>query len=204
MAFPTETVYGLGANALNQKAVAGIFEAKARPLTDPVIVHVPSVDLALNLIELDGSGAKVFHRLTETFWPGPLTLISKAKASVPTAHILSAGSGLIGVRCPQHPVALALLRASKLPIAAPSANRFGHVSPTCSAHVVADLGHCPIVIINERDGGAATAAATAGESAPPQPTDASTKLCCRVGIESTVCKIDSQVCGSRLDGSGVC
>ena len=192
MAFPTETVYGLGANALNQKAVAGIFEAKARPLTDPVIVHVPSVDLALEMIELDDSGAKVFHMLTKKFWPGPLTLISKAKPSVPTTHILSAGSGLIGVRCPQHPVALALLRASKLPIAAPSANRFGHVSPTCSAHVVADLGHCPIVIINEKDDGTTTTAAAA-EAAPPLPASSSAKLCCKVGIESTVCKIDSQV-----------
>ena len=130
-------------------------------------MHVPSVDLALELIELDDSGAKVFHILTKKFWPGPLTLISKAQPSVPTAHILSAGSGLIGVRCPQHPVALALLRASKLPIAAPSANRFGHVSPTCSAHVVADLGHCPIVIIDETDDGSTTAGTRDGTPLPP-------------------------------------
>ena len=141
MAFPTETVYGLGANALNQKAVAGIFEAKARPLTDPVIVHVPSVDLALNLIELDDSGAKVFHKLTETFWPGPLTLVAPLTPNAAISALARDGGDTLAVRVPRLSKELQqLLSAFPQGLVAPSANPSGKLSPTTATHVHQGLG----------------------------------------------------------------
>lgn len=137
VAFPTETVYGLGANALNEAAVARVFEAKLRPSWDPLIVHVPELSAALSLVELDGETERRVHALAEKFWPGPLTLLLPRKSLIPDA--VTAGRPLVGIRVPAHNVALALLHAAGVPIAAPSANTFGHVSPTTAAHVLADL-----------------------------------------------------------------
>jgi len=134
VAFPTETVYGLGANALDSNAVARIFQAKKRPSWDPIIVHIP--DLAM----LDGLVTEIpaaAQKLIDAFWPGPLTLLLPRSKAVPDA--VTAGRPLVGVRMPAHPVALELIRRAGLPIAAPSANLFGHISPTTAAHVLADL-----------------------------------------------------------------
>ena len=134
VALPTETVYGLGANALDAAAVARIFAAKQRPAWDPVIVHVS--DEAM----LDGLVADVpeaVRRLMGAFWPGPLTLLLPRSAAVPDA--VTAGRPLVGVRMPAHPVALELIRRAAVPVAAPSANLFGHISPTTAAHVLHDL-----------------------------------------------------------------
>ena len=134
VAFPTETVYGLGANALSAVAVEKIFLAKQRPHWDPLIVHIAS---ELQLADLATSLTSLEEDLTKIFWPGPLTLLLRKTDNVPA--IVTAGRSLVGVRMPAHPVALALLRRSGLPIAAPSANTFGHTSPTTAAHVLADL-----------------------------------------------------------------
>ena len=134
MALPTETVYGLGANALDRAAVVRIFAAKSRPAWDPVIVHVASQAMLEGLV--DGVPAAA-RRLMEAFWPGPLTVLLQRTHAVPDA--VTAGRPLVGVRMPSHPVALELIRRAGVPVAAPSANRFGHVSPTTAAHVLHDL-----------------------------------------------------------------
>ena len=134
VAFPTETVYGLGADATNAAAVARIFAAKERPLSDPLIVHLAE---AAQLAEVARDIPPEAERLAERFWPGPLTLVLPRQERIPA--IVAAGGDTIGVRVPAHPVALALLRAANLPVAAPSANRFMHTSPTTAAHVLADL-----------------------------------------------------------------
>lgn len=134
VAFPTETVYGLGAHALDAEAVARIFAAKGRPSTDPVIVHLEG---AAQMAQVARSVPDLAHRLATRFWPGPLTLILPKAASVPDA--VTAGLPSVGVRVPAHPVAQALLHAAGLPVAAPSANRFARPSPTEAAHVLADL-----------------------------------------------------------------
>lgn len=134
VAFPTETVYGLGANALDAAAVAGIFEAKQRPAWDPLIVHVSSLDMLAQVAENLCDNAQ---RLSEIFWPGPLTMLLPRRASVPNA--VTAGRPLVGVRMPSHPIALALIHETGVPIAAPSANSFGHTSPTMAQHVAEDL-----------------------------------------------------------------
>ncbi len=136
VAIPTETVYGLGANALDPRAVASIFAAKGRPSTDPLIVHVD--DLAMTACVVDGPFPAPANALAEAFWPGPLTLVLPRHASVPAA--VSSGLPHVGVRCPSHPTAKAIISAAGVPIAAPSANRFGRVSPTRAAHVAAELG----------------------------------------------------------------
>ncbi|MFP5378413.1 MAG: L-threonylcarbamoyladenylate synthase [Vicinamibacteria bacterium] len=146
VAFPTETVYGLGANALDAAAVAGIFEAKERPATDPLIVHVASVD---DLSRVAREVPEVARTLAARFWPGPLTLILPRRPEVPAS--VSAGLDTVGVRVPAHPVARALIAASGVPVAAPSANRFSRPSPTRAAHVLADLDGRVDVIL---DGGA--------------------------------------------------
>jgi L-threonylcarbamoyladenylate synthase len=133
VAFPTETVYGLGVNALDPMAVAKIFAAKGRPSWDPLIVHVGDRAM-LDRVAVVTARAE---RLIEAFWPGPLTLLLERTEAVPDA--VTAGRPLVGVRMPSHPLALALIRAAGVPIAAPSANRFGHTSPTTAAHVVEDL-----------------------------------------------------------------
>jgi L-threonylcarbamoyladenylate synthase len=134
VAFPTETVYGLGANALDPAAVAKIFAAKQRPAWDPVIVHLADRSM-LPLIT-----AKIpedAERLMDAFWPGPLTLLLPRSVSVLDA--VTAGRPLVGVRVPRHPIAHALLQAARVPVAAPSANSFGRTSPTLAAHVAEDL-----------------------------------------------------------------
>lgn len=139
VAFPTETVYGLGANALSDSAVRLIFQAKRRPLNDPVIVHVSSLEEALSLIaESDEGLVAIYQFLGRRFWPGPLTIVCRAAPHMPA--VLMAGTGYVGVRCPNHPIALELIKASGVPIAAPSANLFSHVSPTSPDHVLKDFG----------------------------------------------------------------
>lgn len=162
---PTETVYGLGANALNPEACLSIFTTKGRPLTDPLIVHVESKEQAISLADQSQSENlfKVFHMLTDKFWPGPLTVIVKANLDkIPL--MITAETGFVGLRMPNHPIALELLRESGLPIAAPSANKFGHVSPTKADHVYNDFYKDSEVTI--LDGGQ-----------------------CNFGIESTVLKL---------------
>ena len=134
VALPTETVYGLGANALDARAVAKIFTAKQRPAWDPVIVHIASPAMLEGLVEEVPEAAR---RLMEAFWPGPLTLLLKRSGAVPAA--VTAGRPLVGVRMPAHPVALELIRRAGVPVAAPSANLFGRTSPTTAAHVLEDL-----------------------------------------------------------------
>jgi L-threonylcarbamoyladenylate synthase len=134
VALPTETVYGLGANALDAGAVARIFEAKQRPAWDPVIVHIAEEAMLAGLVEDVPEAAR---RLMKAFWPGPLTLLLPRSAKVPDA--VTAGRPLVGVRMPAHPVALELIRRAGIPVAAPSANLFGHISPTTAAHVLSDL-----------------------------------------------------------------
>lgn len=157
VAFPTETVYGLGANALDAQAVARIFEAKGRPSDNPVIVHVPEATAARSLARVWTPAA---DRLARAGWPGPLTLVVEKAESVP--DIVTAGGPTVGLRVPDHPVAKALLDAAAVPIAAPSANRSEAVSPTTARHVAASLGPFvdDLIVL---DGGA-----------------------CAVGIESTV------------------
>lgn len=145
VAFPTETVYGLGGNALDPKAVQAIFAAKGRPPTNPLIVHVADVAAARTLSR---AWPEVADRLAAAFWPGPLTLVVPARADLPTE--VTAGLPHVGVRIPAHPVALALLTVAGVPVAAPSANRSNEVSPTTAAHVAASLGETVPLIL---DGG---------------------------------------------------
>lgn len=135
VAFPTETVYGLGADAFSARAVARVFAAKERPRFDPVIVHVASPEAVGSLWT---SVSPLARTLIERFWPGPLTLVLPRRKRVP--GIVTAGLPTVAVRMPDHPVALALIRAAERPIAAPSANRFGRVSPTHHDAVVDQLG----------------------------------------------------------------
>ena len=138
VALPTETVYGLGANALDAAAVERIFKAKERPSWDPVIVHVAGADGGAAMLEgLVRDVPEAARKLMKAFWPGPLTLLLPRTAAVPDA--VTAGRPLVGVRMPAHPVALELIRRAGIPVAAPSANLFGHTSPTTAAHVLADL-----------------------------------------------------------------
>jgi len=133
VAFPTETVYGLGANALDPAAVAKVFAAKGRPAWDPLIVHVSD----RQMLEAIAFVTPQAEKLIQSFWPGPLTFLLERTRKVPDA--ITAGRPLVGVRMPSHPLALAVIRAAGVPIAAPSANRFGHTSPTTADHVHEDL-----------------------------------------------------------------
>jgi L-threonylcarbamoyladenylate synthase len=144
VALPTETVYGLGANALDRASVEKIFLAKQRPAWDPIIVHIAGRDSGKAmpddmsmLEELVTSVPEAARKLMEAFWPGPLTLLLPRSAAVP--DVVTAGRPLVGVRMPAHPVALALIQRADVPVAAPSANIFGHTSPTTAAHVLHDL-----------------------------------------------------------------
>ncbi|HEY2881697.1 MAG TPA: L-threonylcarbamoyladenylate synthase [Pirellulales bacterium] len=134
VAFPTETVYGLGANALDAAAVSTIFAAKDRPSTNPIIVHVAHLEAA---IELTSAWPNIANDLAKRFWPGSLTLVLRKRPTVPDA--VTAGGQTVGLRVPAHPVALELLRAAAVPIAAPSANRATQVSPTTAEHVLRGL-----------------------------------------------------------------
>jgi L-threonylcarbamoyladenylate synthase len=158
VAFPTETVYGLGAPALDPIAVARVFEIKERPAFDPLIVHVAEPESLADLADPEDAADPRVAALQARFWPGPLTLVVRKRPHVP--GIVTAGLDTVAVRMPDHPVALALIRALGAPIAAPSANRFGRVSPTRAEHVVRQLGERVDLVL---DGGP-----------------------CRVGVESTV------------------
>jgi L-threonylcarbamoyladenylate synthase len=145
VAFPTETVYGLGADATQGRAVAAIYEAKGRPRFNPLIAHVADIADADAIAELSGMA----RRLAEAFWPGPLTLVLPHRASSPVASLVTAGLDTIAVRIPSHPTAQRLLHATGRPVAAPSANRSGHVSATTAAHVAADLGDRVALILDD-------------------------------------------------------
>jgi L-threonylcarbamoyladenylate synthase len=147
VAFPTETVYGLGADATSGPAVARLYAAKGRPAFNPLIAHVTDVAAAERLARFDADAA----RLAKDFWPGPLTLVLPKAAGCPVAELATAGLDTIAVRVPAHHVARDILAAFGKPVVAPSANRSGHVSPTCAAHVAADLGGRIDLIV---DGGA--------------------------------------------------
>lgn len=145
VAFPTETVYGLGANALNEAAVRAIFAAKGRPADNPLIIHVPNMEAAESLCHISEEA----YALMAAFYPGPLTLLLPKKECIPAA--VNAGLASVAIRIPSHPAAQALLRGCRLPIAAPSANTSGKPSPTTAAHVYEDLhGRIPLIL----DGGA--------------------------------------------------
>ncbi len=146
VAFPTETVYGLGADATNARAVAEVFAAKGRQRFNPLIVHVESQEAAERLAVFNEKA----RQLAAAFWPGPLTLVLERRPGAPIADLVTAGLDTLAVRAPDHPIARALLKAAGTPIAAPSANRSGHVSPTRAGHVLADLGDVPAMIL---DGG---------------------------------------------------
>jgi L-threonylcarbamoyladenylate synthase len=156
VAFPTETVYGLGGDATNDRAVAAIFDAKGRPKFNPLIVHVPEAEAAFGL----GVASETARKLAAAFWPGPLTLVMRRAAGCPVSLLAGAGLDTLAMRVPRHPVAQALLKAAGRPLAAPSANRSGKISPTTAPHVAESLGSRVALIL---DGGA-----------------------CPVGIESTV------------------
>jgi len=158
VAFPTETVYGLGANALDPAAVQKIFEMKGRPETSPLIVHVSSVQMAQEIV---AQWPPLADELARQWWPGPLTLVLPKKSLVPDN--VTAGLPTVGVRMPNHPVAVALIEEAGVPVAAPSANRFTGLSPTTADHVRATFGDAVPVL----DGGP-----------------------CTVGIESTVVAIE--------------
>jgi L-threonylcarbamoyladenylate synthase len=164
VAFPTETVYGLGGDATNDRAVAAIFAAKGRPRFNPLIVHVPDLAAAERIAVFDGRARVAAPR----FWPGPLTLVLPRRADSGVSLLASAGLDTVAVRVPAHPMAQRLLRAAGRPLAAPSANRSGRVSPTEAAHVAAEFaGDGPALIL---DGGP-----------------------CAVGVESTVLDLSGEV-----------
>jgi len=147
VAFPTETVYGLGANALDPRAVTGIFEAKQRPLDDPLIVHISNIE---DLYSLAAEVPRQADRLVSRFWPGPLTVVLKKTGMVP--ELVTTGLETVAVRMPSNPIARSLIEISEVPVAAPSANLFGRPSPTTAEHVIGDLdGKIDLVL----DGGTA-------------------------------------------------
>ena len=158
VAFPTETVYGLGADGLNPTAVAKIFEAKKRPSFNPLILHISSLNQFRDLVEV--SNPKI-EKLVKAFWPGPLTIVATKKDVVP--ELVSADNPTVAIRMPNHPVAMELIKESRRPIAAPSANRFGFLSPTTAEHVEKQLGGNVGIIL---DGGK-----------------------CKIGLESTIVEI---------------
>ena len=162
VAFPTETVYGLGADATNVQAIAKIFAAKGRPNTNPLIVHIADAATAQRYCTTWPDAAM---KLAETFWPGPLTLVLPKSSDIVAA--VTAGRATVGLRVPDHPLALELLRAFDGPIAAPSANKSNRISPTTAQHVLDELGEAVDLIL---DGGP-----------------------CRVGIESTVLDLSGKV-----------
>jgi L-threonylcarbamoyladenylate synthase len=165
VAFPTETVYGLGANALNPIAVAGIFEAKKRPSFDPLIVHIADAE---KVYELFASPIDpLVFQLIEKFWPGPLTIVHKKSGIVP--DIVTSGLNEVAVRMPSHPVALDLIRLAGIPVAAPSANLFGQLSPTTHKHVAKQKMNIDYIVTSD------------------EKTD-------NVGIESTVVSVENGQC----------
>lgn len=173
VAIPTETVYGLGANALDEKAVLKVYEVKQRPFFDPLIIHVSGLEQALNYAELMDDRLK---KLAQKFWPGPLTLLLPKKSNIP--DLVTSGLINVAVRVPKHVLTLQLLEQLNFPVAAPSANPFGYVSPTEAEHVNNQLGDKVDYIL---DGGK-----------------------CTVGIESTIVGIEEgEVCVYRLGGLAI-
>lgn len=173
VAIPTETVYGLAANGLNENAVLKIFEAKQRPFFDPLILHVNNID---KVKQLTTSFDPRLKSLAQNFWPGPLTLLLPKSNVVP--DIVTSGLNNVAVRIPNHPLTLKLLSELNFPLAAPSANPFGYISPTCAAHVQKQLGNKVDYIL---DGGT-----------------------CEVGLESSIVGIeDDKVCVYRLGGLSI-
>jgi L-threonylcarbamoyladenylate synthase len=156
VAFPTETVYGLGGDATNDESVAAIFAAKGRPRFNPLIVHLSRADEAEKIAQIDSRAALLMQR----FWPGPLSLVLRRAPQCKVSLLASAGLDTLALRVPSHPLAIELLRSVGRPIAAPSANRSGRISPTTADHVLSELGGRIAAVL---DGGP-----------------------CRVGIESTV------------------
>ena len=145
VALPTETVYGLAADALNPIAVAKIFEAKERPRFDPLIVHLPDCDWLERIAEIDNQSREVIEKLIAQFWPGPLTLVLGRQSIVP--EIVTAGLDTVAVRISEHPIFAEIVCEFGSPLAAPSANRFGRVSPTTAQHVLDELsGRIPLII----------------------------------------------------------
>ncbi len=173
VAFPTETVYGLGADASNDRAVAAVYDAKGRPHFNPLIVHVATIDAVRDLVVLDRRAEEVAAH----FWPGALTLVLRRRADCPVSLLASAGLDTLAVRIPRQAIASALLAACRLPVAAPSANRSGRVSPTTAAHVAESLGDRPAMIL---DGGP-----------------------CSIGLESTVVDLTGAV-PTILRPGGIC
>lgn len=173
VAIPTETVYGLAANALNENAALSIFEAKERPFFDPLIIHVQSIEAAKSYADFVDER---LLKLGEIFWPGPLTLLLPKKSNIP--NIITSGLEQVAVRIPNHPITLELLKKINIPLAAPSANPFGYVSPTEAQHVQKQLGNKIDYIL---DGGI-----------------------CSVGIESTIVGLeDGEICVYRLGGLAI-
>jgi L-threonylcarbamoyladenylate synthase len=173
VAFPTETVYGLGAGAFDERAVARVFEVKGRPRFDPLIVHIADAEWVERLAANFPPQAQ---KLADRFWPGPLTLVLPKTPAVP--DLVTAGCPTVALRIPGHPLAQSLLRAADLPIAAPSANAFGRISPTSAAHVREQLGAAIDLVV---DGGQ-----------------------CRIGIESTVVQVtDEGVTLLRFGGTTI-
>jgi L-threonylcarbamoyladenylate synthase len=173
VAIPTETVYGLAGNALSTKAIAKIFEAKDRPFFDPLIVHVPNMEAAYRYVTHIPEKALI---LAKHFWPGPLTLLLPKKAIIP--DLATSGLDTVGIRCPQHPLTTQLLRLLPFPLAAPSANPFGYISPTKPDHVNQQLGKKITYIL---DGGE-----------------------CQVGLESTIIGFEKDVpIAYRLGGLSI-
>jgi L-threonylcarbamoyladenylate synthase len=144
VAFPTETVYGLGGDATNDHAVAAIFAAKGRPRFNPLIVHVPGLAAAEALAVFDTRA----RDLARQFWPGPLSLVLVRRTDSGLSLLASAGLDTVAIRAPSHPAAQALLHAAERPVAAPSANRSGRLSPTAADHVAQDLGDAPALILD--------------------------------------------------------
>ena len=185
VSFPTETVYGLGCHALDPNAVQKVFQAKERPLTDPLIVHVNDCNSALHLWDASSTEnvqTQALKTLINQFWPGPLTLVAKASSKVPS--IIMANTGFVACRSPSHPIAQALIESSQVPIAAPSANKFGHVSPTKASHVNDDLGMEDVWIVdpslNDED----------KNCEEQNGIEKSNAIVCDVGVESTVAKVE--------------
>lgn len=167
---PTETVYGLAANALNEDAVISIFKIKNRPFFDPLIIHVRDIEQAKEYVQ---EFPETAQKLAEKYWPGPLTLLLKKNDKVP--YLVTAGSELVAIRVPNHPITLELLNALDFPLAAPSANPFGYISPTRAEHVEKQLGEKVSYIL---DGGNSN-----------------------VGLESTILKLsDEEISIARLGG----
>ena len=172
VAFPTETVYGLGANALDRFAVAKIFELKERPSFDPLIVHIASFD---DLAKLTTGANENVMRLAKHFWPGPLTIVLPKSNIVP--DIVTSGLDTVGIRMPDNEIALTLIKESGCPIAAPSANKFGQLSPVSASHVRKQLPNVDYIL----DGGTTT-----------------------VGIESTIVSVEGNHCQCNYSGYASC